>query len=157
VNRPFTLEALRMLENGEADIETIDAAVRGAGFPMGPFALMDLVGIDINLAAATAVWDGLGRPEHLRPSPIQEMLVADGRLGRKTGRGFYRYEDDRQGSVEVQVPMASITLDAPAIRGRIESAVRAEAERAAADGIATADDIALALRLGAGHPRGPFD
>ena len=76
VNRPFTIEALRMPESGEARVAEIDAAIRGEGFPMGPFELMDLVGIDVNLAAATGVWEGLGRPERLRPSPIQAWLVA---------------------------------------------------------------------------------
>ena len=85
-----------MLEAGEAAVEAIDAAMRAAGFPMGPFELMDLIGIDVNLAAAPGVWDGLGRPDRLRPSPIQERLVAARRLGRKTGEGFYRYEDGRR-------------------------------------------------------------
>lgn len=156
VNRPFTLEALRMLEAGQATVEAIDVAMREAGFPMGPFELMDLVGIDINLAAATAVWEGLGRPDRLRPSPVQEALVAEGRLGRKSGRGFYRYLEDRRGPAEVAGPATSVSLDRAAIQDRIASAVRAEALRAAEDGIATADDIALALRLGAGHPRDPF-
>jgi 3-hydroxybutyryl-CoA dehydrogenase len=93
VNRPFTIEALRLLEAGTATVSAIDAALRGAGFPMGPFELMDLIGIDVNLAAARAVWSGLGHPDRLRPSPIQERLVAEGRLGRKTGEGFYRYDD----------------------------------------------------------------
>ena len=96
VNRPFTIEALRILEAGAAGVSEIDDALRADGFPMGPFELMDLTGIDVSLAAATGVWEGLGRPERLRPSPIQEELVAAGRLGRKTGRGFYRYEDGRQ-------------------------------------------------------------
>ena len=63
---------------------------------MGPFELMDFVGIDVNLAAATGVWEGLGRPDRLRPSHIQRRLVDEGRLGRKTGSGFYRYEDGRR-------------------------------------------------------------
>ena len=92
VNRPFTIEALRLLEAGAADVATIDGALRRAGFPMGPFELMDLAGLDVNLAAARGVWEGLGRPEHLRPSPIQERLVAAGHLGRKSGEGFYRYD-----------------------------------------------------------------
>src|SRR6185503_16785724 len=87
--------ALRMLESGAASIEAIDGAVRSGGFPMGPFELMDLIGIDVNLAAAQAVWDRLGRPERLRPSAIQAELVAAGRLGRKAGEGFYRYVDGR--------------------------------------------------------------
>ena len=156
VNRPFTIEALRMLEAGEADVASIDTAMRGAGYPMGPFELMDLIGLDINLAAATAVWEGLGRPDRLRPSTIQARLVDDGRLGRKTGVGFYRYD---AGERSVDAPFAGSPAAPPAARAiarRIETAIAAEAQLAAADGIATADDIALALRLGAGHPRSPF-
>ena len=95
VNRPFTIEALRILEAGAAGVSEIDEALRDGGFPMGPFELMDLVGIDVNLAAATGSGRRLGRPDRLRPSPIQEALVAAGHLGRKTGQGFYRYEDGR--------------------------------------------------------------
>ena len=145
-----------MLEAGTADVASIDAAMREAGYPMGPFELMDLIGLDVNLAAATAVWEGLGRPDRLRPSPIQERLVAEGRLGRKTGVGFYRYD---AGGRSVDMPFAANTpsaTGAPRIQRRIETAIHAEARLAAADGIATSDDIALALRLGAGHPRSPF-
>ena len=67
VNRPFTIEALRILETGAATVETIDAAMRGAGFPMGPFELMDLTGIDVTYAAATAIWERLGRPRATPP------------------------------------------------------------------------------------------
>lgn len=154
VNRPFTIQALRMLEGGEASVDAIDEAMRGGGFPMGPFELMDLVGIDVNLAAATAIWEGLGRPEHLRPSPIQARLVAAGRLGRKTGSGFYRYDDGVRLEVEADVAGSSVARLGPdVIRERIVSAIADEGRRLVADGIATAADIALALRLGAGHPR----
>ena len=153
VNRPFTIEALRILEEGAAGVEDIDAAMRDGGFPMGPFELMDLAGLDVNLAAARGVWDGLGRPDHLRPSRIQEHLVETGRLGRKTGAGFYRYEDGRRAAVDPEfAAMANAALGATAIRDRILAAIDAEAHRAAADGVAPADDIATALRLGAGHP-----
>ena len=70
--------------------------MRDGGFPMGPFELMDLTGIDVTLAAATGIWEGLGRPDRLRPSPIQEALVADGDLGPQDRPGFYRYEDGRR-------------------------------------------------------------
>lgn len=158
VNRPFTIEALRMLEAGDATADGIDAAMRDAGYPIGPFEFMDLVGIDINLAAARSVWEGLGRPDHLRPSPIQERLVATGRLGRKTGQGFYRYvdgvraDDDGAGPE----PAGADPMPAPAIVARIEAAVAAEARALARDGLATEGDIERALRLGAGHPRSPF-
>ena len=156
VNRPFTIEALRMLEEGVASIESIDAAMRDGGFPLGPFELMDLSGIDVNLAAAQGVWNGLGRPDRLRPSRIQEELVAEGRVGRKTGRGFYRYEDGRRGPVDGsfgdEAPRRSSRLTPERIRARIESAVIEEARRALDEGVAGRDDIATALRLGAAYP-----
>jgi 3-hydroxybutyryl-CoA dehydrogenase len=156
VNRPFTLEALAALEKGEAGVAAIDEAVRAAGYPMGPFELMDLVGIDVNLAAARGVWEGFDRAERFRPSPIQERLVEEERLGRKSGRGFYHYEDGRGSVVDLDEPRGPST-DAAAIAARIELAVIAEAWRALADGIATHADIDLAMRLGAGHRAGPFE
>lgn len=158
VNRPFTLEALRILEAGTASIGAIDAAVRAGGFPMGPFELMDFIGIDVNLAAAQAVWDRLGRPERLRPSAIQAELVAEGRLGRKTGAGFYHYVDGRPADTARSWPARSdLQLTGAEILGRIQSAVDAEAGLALSERIATAQDIDLALRLGARHPVGPFE
>ncbi len=159
VNRPYTIEALRLLERGEASVTAIDEALRAAGYPMGPFELMDLAGLDVNLAAARAVWEGLGRPDHLRPSPIQERLVADGHLGRKTRRGFYHYDEaGRRAAVatEFETPAPS-GADPARLRARILDAVTAEAERALADGVASADDIDAALRLGARHPVGPLE
>jgi 3-hydroxybutyryl-CoA dehydrogenase len=159
VNRPFTIEALRLVESGAASVEAIDEAMRAVDFPMGPFELMDLAGIDINLAAAGGVWEGLGRPDHLRPSEIQERLVAEGRLGRKTGGGFYQYIDGRRGSVaqDFAAALGAPTLEAAEIRARILAAIDAEAQRALDDGVATEADIDLALRLGAAHPTGPFE
>jgi 3-hydroxybutyryl-CoA dehydrogenase len=157
VNRPFTLEALRLVEAGEASVEAVDGAIREAGFPMGPFELMDLVGIDVNLAAARGIWDGLGKPDRLRPSDIQERLVDEGRLGRKSGGGFYAYEDGRRGAVSHDFAAAPTTLAAPAIAERILLAVVDEASRALEDGVASKSDIDLALRLGAAHPIGPFE
>jgi 3-hydroxybutyryl-CoA dehydrogenase len=157
VNRPFTIEALRMLEEGAGSIESIDAAMREAGFPMGPFELMDLAGIDVNLAAAQAVWTGLGRPDRLKPSRIQEQLVAEERLGRKTERGFYRYEEGRRGPVDWSRDDDfggghPDPWPAERIRDRIESAIAAEARMAADDGVAPRTDIVTALRLGAAYP-----
>lgn len=91
VARPFYAEALFMLEKGEADIETIDAMAQQAGFKMGPFTLMDLIGNDVNFAVTTSVFEGLGKPERFTPSPIQKEKVETGKLGRKTGEGFYKY------------------------------------------------------------------
>jgi 3-hydroxybutyryl-CoA dehydrogenase len=160
VNRPFTIEALRMLEAGEASVEAVDAAMRAAGFPMGPFELMDLVGLDVNLAAARGVWEGLGRPDRLRPSPIQERLVAEGRLGRKSGAGFFTYgangRPTRPPREAARPDGAASPISESVIRDRIVRAIAREARIVAEAGIATEHDIALALRLGAGHPGSPF-
>jgi 3-hydroxybutyryl-CoA dehydrogenase len=91
VARPYYLEALRLLEQGLADIETIDTLMEASGFKMGPFRLMDLIGNDINYAVSCSVYEALGQPERLRPSPIQEQKLREGKLGRKTGEGFYNY------------------------------------------------------------------
>jgi 3-hydroxybutyryl-CoA dehydrogenase len=91
-NRPFGLEALRLLAEGIADIETIDRIVRmGGNFKMGPFELSDLVGVDTGLAVSQSFYElSFGEPRW-RPSPIQAQRVAAGLHGRKTGRGYYDY------------------------------------------------------------------
>jgi 3-hydroxybutyryl-CoA dehydrogenase len=156
VNRPFTLEALAALERGDAGVAALDEAIRAAGYPMGPFELMDLVGVDVNLAAARGVWEGFDRAERFRPSPIQERLVEEQRLGRKAGRGFYRYEDGARTGPDLEDDAAGVA-DPREIANRVELAVLTEAWRALGDGIATRTDIDLAMRLGAGHRVGPFE
>jgi 3-hydroxybutyryl-CoA dehydrogenase len=92
-NRPFGLEALRLLQERLADVETIDAIVRAAGFRMGPFELQDLVGIDTGFEVARSFHElSFGEPRW-RPSPLSAQMVAAGRFGRKTGRGWYRYDE----------------------------------------------------------------
>jgi 3-hydroxybutyryl-CoA dehydrogenase len=166
VNRAFTLEALAILADRGASIEAIDAAVRAAGYPMGPFELMDLVGLDVNLAAARGIFaasTAAGDPaaDRFRPSSIQERLVAAGHLGRKTDAGFYAY--DGTGRPAEPMPEFATPGDPPGrvtdpdIVGRITLAILNEAYRALGDGVATAADIDLAMRLGAAHPSGPFE
>lgn len=92
VARHFYLEAMHFVENGQADIATIDAVMEASGFKMGPFKLMDLIGMDINYGVSNIVWDALGKPKRLTPSPIQKAKVEAGDLGRKTGKGFYTYQ-----------------------------------------------------------------
>jgi 3-hydroxybutyryl-CoA dehydrogenase len=94
-NRPFGLEALRLLAERIADIETIDTIVRlGGGFRMGPFELSDLVGVDNGFDVAISFYElSFGEPRW-RPSPIQAQRVAAGLHGRKTGRGYYDYNHD---------------------------------------------------------------
>src|SRR4051795_2851340 len=93
-NRPFGLEALRLLQEQIADVETIDRIVRAAGFRMGPFELQDLVGIDTGFEVSKSFAElGFGEPRW-RPSPLSAQMVAAGRFGRKTGRGWYEYAAD---------------------------------------------------------------
>jgi 3-hydroxybutyryl-CoA dehydrogenase len=95
VARPFYAEALRLAEEQAAGPATIDAVLTQAGgFRMGPFALMDLVGQDVNEAVTRSVWAAFGYDPRFAPSLLQRALVEAGWLGRKSGRGWYRYGDD---------------------------------------------------------------
>lgn len=91
VARPFYIESLRLAEEGVADFETIDLLLQSAGFKMGPFKLMDLIGNDVNYSVSCSVYDQLNRPERLRPSNVQQEKVEKGELGKKTGSGYYHY------------------------------------------------------------------
>ncbi len=93
VARPFYGEAFRMLGEGVADVATIDRLLKSVGFPMGPFELIDLIGCDVNLSVTQSVYDAYFQEPKYRPHPIQRRMVESGRLGRKTGRGFYNYRD----------------------------------------------------------------
>jgi 3-hydroxybutyryl-CoA dehydrogenase len=159
VNRPFTLEPLRLLRAGAGTVESIDDALVRAGYPMGPFALMDLIGIDVNLAAARGLFEAFGRPPRLRPSPVQEELVAAGRLGRKSGEGFYRYVDGRRTGPADRFATSPVrqALDAASVAERVILAIVNEAHRALGEDVASEEDIDRAMQLGANHPFGPFD
>jgi 3-hydroxybutyryl-CoA dehydrogenase len=91
VARHYYLEAMKLLEEGVAGVEEIDSLMDAAGFRMGPFRLMDLIGMDINYAVSESIYEAFGKPERFRPSDIQKEKVQAGDLGRKTGRGFYNY------------------------------------------------------------------
>jgi 3-hydroxybutyryl-CoA dehydrogenase len=92
VARPYYAEALRLAEEHVASPATIDAVLtQGGGFPMGPFALMDLVGQDVNEAVTRSVWAAFGYDPRFAPSFLQRALVEAGWLGRKSGRGWFRY------------------------------------------------------------------
>jgi 3-hydroxybutyryl-CoA dehydrogenase len=91
VARPYYLEAMQLLEEDVASPEAIDRLMEATGFKMGPFKLMDLIGNDVNYSVSTIVWEELGKPERLKPSPIQNEKVKAGKLGKKSGEGFYKY------------------------------------------------------------------
>ena len=91
VARPYYIESLRLLEEGQVSLETIDTLLEGSGFKLGPFKLMDLIGNDINYSVSCSVYEQLNKPERLMPSAIQKEKVEKGELGKKTGKGYYRY------------------------------------------------------------------
>ena len=95
VARPFYAEALRLLSEQAADPATLDAVMREAGgFRMGPFELMDLIGHDVNFSVTKSVHQAYFGDPRFTPSVLQQEMVNAGFLGRKSGRGFYRYGDD---------------------------------------------------------------
>jgi 3-hydroxybutyryl-CoA dehydrogenase len=241
VARPFTLEALRLLGERIATPDQIDRIVRiGGGFRMGPFELMDLVGVDVNFEVAKSFWEQSSHEPRWQPHPLQERLVAAGRLGRKSGRGWYDYErgphrpDDPQpppldpdavvaeadperiegeGFVAVKLEGGSLSARAPGeegavgfvgfpdlaqarlvevvhgprtegralgaaerffaglgkhvecvlgdapglVLGRIVCQIVNEAHFAVGEGVGTAEDVDVAMRLGFNWPRGPFE
>ena len=91
VARPYYIESLRLIEEGNVGIETIDNLLEASGFKLGPFKLMDLIGNDINYSVSCSVYEQLNRPGRLMPSDIQKEKVEKGELGKKTGKGYYRY------------------------------------------------------------------
>jgi len=91
VARHYYLEAMQLMEENIADAETIDTIMEASGFKMGPFKLMDLIGMDVNYSVSNIVWEALGKPKRLQPSSIQKNKVEANELGRKTGKGFYKY------------------------------------------------------------------
>ena len=92
VARQYYLEAMTLVEKGIATFENIDAIMEASGFKMGPFKLMDLIGMDINLSVSQSIYEAFKKAERLKPSELQVAKVKAHELGRKTGKGFYNYE-----------------------------------------------------------------
>ena len=143
--RPFYGEALALLEEGRTAAE-IDAAMLSAGYRIGPFALIDLIGADINLAATESLSAAMGGHPRYHVFQALRAQVARGDLGRKTGRGFVF-------PAEAGTPPA----DADAIILRIEAVLANEAAWLLAEGGTTAEGINQAMMLGLNFPRGPLD
>ncbi len=91
VARHYYLEAMRLVEEGIATYENVDDIMEATGFRMGPFRLMDLIGMDINLAVSESLYEALLQPARLKPSQLQIDKVSQGHLGRKSAKGFYNY------------------------------------------------------------------
>lgn len=141
--RPFYGEALALLEEGHAPA-AIDGAMLAAGYRLGPFALIDLVGADINLAATLGLYDAMTQHPRYHPFDALRAQVASGNLGRKTGQGFL-------------FPTEPAPQQNPEIQLRIEATLVNEAAGLLAEGGTTPAAIDTALRLGLNFPRGPFE
>lgn len=152
VARPFYLEALRIVESG-GEPEYVDAAIREAGFRMGPLQLADLIGMDINLAVSESLFERYYYQPRFRPSYLQRSMVEAGLLGRKSGRGFYDYgSEENEETREMERPESSED-----IARRVISCIVNEAFLTLSEGVATAEDIDRAMKLGANYPKGPFE
>jgi 3-hydroxybutyryl-CoA dehydrogenase len=184
VARPFYGEALKILGEGTATVPAIDAAMRAAGFRMGPFELMDFIGIDVNYAVTQSVYNAFFQEPRYRPSPIQQRMVEANTLGRKTGQGFYYYPDGKPGDPAYNppsnlahrrnVPFIPEHLTATFLQNggieispadqpeqaeiavRILSMIMNEAAYAVGEGVASVRDIDIAMRLGTNYPKGPL-
>ncbi len=165
--RPFSLESLRILADGVADAERIDRIVRlGGGFRMGPFELLDLIGLDVNLTIARSFFAQGGEPERWRPSPIQERLVEEGRLGRKSGQGYYAYGKGIERELDPELGILAPTLDpeklaridpaAGEVLPRLLAQIANEAAFAREEDIASPEDMDTAMQLGFNWPLGPL-
>ena len=95
VARHFYVESLKLVEDGVADVASIDKLMRSAGFKMGPFELMDLIGVDVNFSVTTSIYQAFHQEPKFRPSRIQQQKVDAGHWGRKTGKGFYDYTSEQ--------------------------------------------------------------
>lgn len=150
VARPFYGEALRQLEEGIADVATIDWAMRElGGFRMGPFELMDFIGNDVNYAVTRSVFEGMFQDPRYTPSLTQQRLVESGLYGRKRQRGYYDYRD---GALNAE-PTKDEVLGR-AILDRTVAMLVNEAVDAVYRRVASPADIDMAMMRGVNYPRG---
>ncbi|MBI4057330.1 MAG: 3-hydroxybutyryl-CoA dehydrogenase [Elusimicrobia bacterium] len=157
--RPFYLRSMLLVSQGKATVTRVDQAIREGGFRMGPFELMDLIGLDVNLAITRVLFQGLG--ERFKPVPLQEKLVEMGHLGHKTSRGFYLYAGGRSNGENPMLSELIADKSSPAdmatLLRQVLQDIYEEANRMVQEGVAPANDIDTAMKLGMNWPLGPFE
>ncbi|MDD5478167.1 3-hydroxyacyl-CoA dehydrogenase PaaH [Rhodoferax sp.] len=168
VARPYYAEALRVLTEGGADCATLDACCREAGgFRMGPFELMDMIGHDVNFAVTNSVWRAFFNDPRFLPSLVQQEMVDAGFLGKKSGRGFYNYQDGASKPLPDSVPAQDLPHDivvygpsaaARALATRLQTHnVSFTQAQAMGDALATAGGATLRVTDGRSATRCAFD
>lgn len=148
VARPFYSEAIRVLEEGIANVVTIDQAMTENGFKMGPFTLMDFIGHDVNYRVTESVWKSFFYDSKYRPSFTQLRLLEAGYLGKKSGKGFYDY------TIENTIKPVEDTSLKNSVFLRIISMLINEAADTVWQQICSKDDVELAMKLGVNYPKG---
>ncbi len=160
VMRPYYVAAQRIASD-KTGISAVDEACRTlGGVPMGPFELMDLIGLDTNFAITGAIYGALGKPERFKPPEPQKQLVLKRATGRKGGKGFYVYADGKKTGVNPEASALlsrGTALNGAEVWSRIRAEIIAEAELVVAEGTATAGDIDIAIKLAMNFPKGPFE
>lgn len=146
-------DAVRLLDRGRVTRESLDGALLEAGFPLGPLALLDLIGLDVcvHILGVLHAWSGAAR--HDVPESLAR-LVAEGHLGRKTGQGFWTYERPGSGKVvpAVDLPGGDTTVVDALVLPYVNDALRM-----VQDGYCSSDDVDTAMREGCGFPCGPIE
>ena len=160
--RPFILSAFKLLEAGKGYPHEIDAAFKEVGqLPIGPFEAVDFAGLDSDYKATQDIYEALGKPERLAPSPMELRLVQYGQLGRKSTIGFYIYEDGR---IVGESPILSNVVKYLGLKKVSKEEIFAEllrpvieeAKILASEIMVSEYDIETAMKLAMSWPKGPF-
>jgi len=155
VARPFYGESLRIYEEGIADVSTIDWSLKTlGGFKMGPFELMDFIGNDVNYAVTKSVFEAFYGDSRYRPSFTQKRLAEAGYLGRKSGKGYYEYDENGSIVIPSEVKESHDMVLAQQIFDRVLVMLINEATDALFWNIASAQDIDNAMTKGVNYPKG---
>jgi 3-hydroxybutyryl-CoA dehydrogenase len=160
VMRPYYVHGQRMV-NTQTSFAAVDESCRTIGdVPMGPFELMDLIGLDTNLSITKAIYEALGRPERFTPPALQQRMVELGLTGRKASKGFYLYADGRKTGENPEA--LKLLRPGPAaseakVWGDLIRAITNEAELLVSEKTAIASDVDTAIKLAMNFPKGPFE